>query len=72
MTYADKYALIFQSTRPLRGATKIALRHIRTPLKISIHAPLAGRDAQFIELPPLDEKISIHAPLAGRDRIRLC
>ena len=35
---------IFQSTRPLRGAT-VLLEELRPELGISIHAPLAGRDA---------------------------
>ena len=34
--------------------------------KISIHAPLAGRDTKLRVSPPT-QKISIHAPLAGRD-----
>ena len=56
----------FQSTRPLRGATRY---HVGLPpeLGISIHAPLAGRDDE--RLWPFRRllKISIHAPLAGRD-----
>ena len=35
----------FQSTRPLRGATKRAFERVKVPL-ISIHAPLAGRDGR--------------------------
>ena len=34
---------IFQSTRPLRGATRL-MAPLDRPLDISIHAPLAGRD----------------------------
>ena len=34
---------LFQSTHPLRGATDLFLDH-RHPLRISIHAPLAGCD----------------------------
>ena len=57
---------LFQSTRPLRGATVQEQKPNPQPW-ISIHAPLAGRDygseAQIKML-----YISIHAPLAGRDR----
>ena len=55
----------FQSTRPLRGAT----RDLRLQLidhAISIHAPHAGRDLGC-ELSDLMIRISIHAPLAGCD-----
>ena len=55
----------FQSTRPLRGATLSMLTEL-TPGRISIHAPLAGRDAGP-QGPKGDTGISIHAPLAGRD-----
>ena len=34
---------LFQSTRPLRGAT-LSLSHFSVAFVISIHAPLAGRD----------------------------
>ena len=57
---------IFQSTRPLRGAT-FAVRDVVDPVEISIHAPLAGRDLCSRARSPLSF-ISIHAPLAGRDR----
>ena len=55
----------FQSTRPLRGATRVKkLTHINK--HISIHAPLAGCD---VKQPIIDIliAISIHAPLAGCD-----
>ena len=35
---------LFQSTRPLRGATGADDDDINERLEISIHAPLAGRD----------------------------
>ena len=61
----------FQSTRPLRGAT--------TPIpedeegeNISIHAPLAGRDAVEGIRVRGQRLISIHAPLAGRDGMWRC
>ena len=39
------WRMIFQSTRPLRGATTFAVSEIMWSYDISIHAPLAGRDA---------------------------
>ena len=36
-------------------------------VRISIHAPLAGRDCRRIPQQAASRKISIHAPLAGRD-----
>ena len=57
---------VFQSTHPLRGATNIVPRAMRS-YTISIHAPLAGCD-RARQLPALrDVAISIHAPLAGCD-----
>ena len=58
----------FQSTRPLRGATREAAERIKR-MDISIHAPLAGRDLRGFTFPAESVKISIHAPLAGRDLI---
>ena len=62
--------LIFQPTRPLRGATTATTPQI-IPVAISTHAPLAGRDLipffySFFKI------ISTHAPLAGRDKPDLC
>ena len=57
--------LIFQSTRPLRGATednKVA----DLGDSISTHAPLAGRDKGG-QYGRIYQSISTHAPLAGRD-----
>ena len=43
----------FQSTRPLRGATQNhCLKHL--DVRISIHAPLAGRDGKSDEFSPAD------------------
>ena len=56
----------FQSTRPLRGATLDAEVEKNRKFEISIHAPLAGRDAQVVGGDGA-KAISIHAPLAGRD-----
>ena len=55
----------FQSTRPVRGATR-SISCIAQYGNVSIHAPRAGRDLirlhKFAEL-----DVSIHAPRAGRD-----
>ena len=65
MTFVAAAAL-FQSTRPMRGATYCCLpspqdRHV------SIHAPHAGRDIQY-DADKVSGNVSIHAPHAGRDR----
>ena len=60
---------MFQSTRPVRGATVSIYRGRVTEL-VSIHAPRAGRDLVY----PSGCKIfwvSIHAPRAGRDMLRM-
>ena len=56
----------FQSTRPSRGATVNAIKALQAA-NISIHAPIAGRDAVFMRQVQPNFIISIHAPLAGRD-----
>ena len=56
---------MFQSTRPARGATPQQLVRGRRRL-VSIHAPRAGRDADY-QRGPYSEQVSIHAPRAGRD-----
>ena len=56
---------LFQPTRPLRGATNSACQH-KKRIRISTHAPLAGRDLRDSLLDEYDV-ISTHAPLAGRD-----
>ena len=58
-------AIIFQSTHPLRGATRQKAVS-RFHDGISIHAPLAGCDTPS---KPTQKRlqISIHAPLAGCD-----
>ena len=57
----------FQSTHPLRGATRynqlLLVAHL-----ISIHAPLAGCDDRSVVAVP-QILISIHAPLAGCDSV---
>ena len=57
--------IVFQSTRPLRGATGVD--HCRGGVdRISIHAPLAGCDGLEPGMTVI-ARISIHAPLAGCD-----
>ena len=57
---------LFQSTRPMRGATAVVC--VQEPLTlISIHAPHAGRDSAQRLLAVVMLPISIHAPHAGRD-----
>ena len=57
----------FQSTLPVRGATCPAFITSRKD-KISIHAPRAGSDLEFLKCISGDFCISIHAPRAGSDR----
>ena len=59
----------FQSTRPLRGATKSPRLPFHS-VQISIHAPLTGRDVKIVIQKNADN-ISIHAPLTGRDAVIL-
>ena len=56
---------MFQSTRPMRGATADLMFRIRVH-KVSIHAPHAGRDYAAIQQNE-HFAVSIHAPHAGRD-----
>ena len=56
---------LFQSTRPVRGATSHLLACL-VVVGVSIHAPRAGRDvAQAVA--QAVAQVSIHAPRAGRD-----
>ena len=59
---------IFQSTRPVRGATEF-FKLQRKYKCISIHAPRAGRDPSESDDLEVTPDISIHAPRAGRDKI---
>ena len=52
----------------MRGATPCYYR-LGERDAISIHAPRAGRDPDFLALRPREARISIHAPRAGRDYI---
>ena len=56
---------MFQSTRPMRGATPVLTASLLTT-KVSIHAPHAGRDTGLADKVRFN-KVSIHAPHAGRD-----
>ena len=60
-------AVLFQSTRPIRGATFIQFCGKGFVLVISIHAPHTGRDQLGDELTKQLICISIHAPHTGRD-----
>ncbi len=61
----DVFWKVFQSTHPLRGATRVPV-HRQRGVWISIHAPLAGCDA-LGGIHQSGAGISIHAPLAGCD-----
>ena len=56
----------FQSTRPIRGATKALVGH-QVAADISINAPHTGRDSQICAKYTEQFAISIHAPHTGRD-----
>ena len=63
---ARDWNIKFQSTLPVRGATHLRGRpHAGTG--ISIHAPRAGSDKDWIKCLLLISEISIHAPRAGSD-----
>ena len=57
---------MFQSTRPVRGATAFKSEGHNT-LCVSIHAPRAGRDLWTHSHSYPHSNVSIHAPRAGRD-----
>ena len=58
-------SMVFQSTLPLRGATR-RRRPVPSGLAISIHTPLAGSDLAG-HAGIAGTGISIHTPLAGSD-----
>ena len=61
------YVELFQSTRPVWGATPSA-RVVDQKCRISIHAPRVGRDVDQSGLARVvHASISIHAPRVGRD-----
>ena len=57
----------FQSTRPLRGATRLRAYYAAT-FPISIHAPLAGRDVIFTGLLVPMNRFQSTRPLRGATR----
>ena len=59
--------IIFQSTRPVWGATYAKLVNYLADNFISIHAPRVGRDRDRLCNKMSDIAISIHAPRVGRD-----
>ena len=65
--FADAGTLVFQSARPVRGATKKCQAQTKRG-KISIRAPRAGRDDHKGNTKHKGKSISIRAPRAGRDR----
>ena len=61
---------LFQSTRPVRGATCLQ-QNQQNITAVSIHAPRAGRDSDYEALSRI-VGVSIHAPRAGRDPEKCC
>ena len=59
-------SLLFLSTLPARGATRIAA-FLHPKSAISIHAPREGSDAIYPGVGKYDIPISIHAPREGSD-----
>ena len=67
LTHLLHHSGLFQSTRPVRGATGAAGGQCAR-LAVSIHAPRAGRDRPKAGTVAAGGGVSIHAPRAGRDR----
>ena len=61
----------FQSTRPLRGATARVSIAVQA-LTISIHAPLAGRDASLASMSSLTSYFNPRAPCGARPARSAC
>ena len=66
MPHDEVMAAVFQSTRPVWGATCRDNARFLVPV-VSIHAPRVGRDIDARTL-VLHIRVSIHAPRVGRDR----
>ena len=49
MPWSSTPSILFQSTRPLRGATDLHPAFLNST-EISIHAPLAGRDSKSVQI----------------------
>ena len=58
---------IFQSTRPVRGATRLQRGEITGDQAFQSTRPVRGATAS-VEVMATKQEISIHAPHAGRDR----
>ena len=58
--------MVFQSTLPARGATRLMFSFVLTAFRISIHAPRTGSD-QAGRAGVSKSAISIHAPRTGSD-----
>ena len=65
VSFASGYCSRFQSTRPMRGATR-AIYVIIESEKISIHAPHAGRDALYWYLSGWSKYFNPRAPCGAR------
>ena len=61
----DEGRILFQSTRPMRGATGPAGAYGNIA-DISIHAPHAGRDMPVLRLPGLPQNFNPRAPCGAR------
>ena len=59
-----RYSILFQSTRPLRGATALVVS-MSGRVRISIHAPLAGRDLTTFGLWAITPIFQSTRPLRG-------
>ncbi len=59
---------LFQSTPPTRGATEPVAEDEAVKL-VSIHAPHAGGDVNYVNGHLMAVGVSIHAPHAGGDHI---
>ena len=62
----------FQSTLPVRGATRGRFAALGCPTRISIHAPREGSELGYHWVSYKKVWISIHAPREGSDLRRLC
>ena len=63
--------LVFQSARPLRGATCLVCWSSSNPAYFNPRAPCGARPGACVPLLSV-MPISIHAPLAGRDSPAIC
>ena len=66
MTNTALIALVFQLTRPLRGATLVGYKTFTDFLNFNSHAPCGARLWKYADNDTIMD-ISTHTPLAGRD-----